>query len=265
MTKKLTLKERVESLNIIDDSLFHKMAEDIGFCEEIISTILGEKVEVLEVIPQASLKNLQGRSVITDALCKMENGSLCITEVQKADDDDHVRRVRLDTSCVTVNTMNTGTKFKEVPDVIAIFISKFDIFKAGKTVYHIDRKIRETGEISDNGLREIYVNTKNDDGTEIAELMRIFSKHDAYDYEKFPRTSERKHNFLVDEGGREEMCEIVEEYAREVAEEVAKEQALEHAKVLFESDVAFEIVRKTIKQLSDEELQEIYESVKGTV
>ena len=55
------------------------------------------------------------------------------------------------------------------------------------------------------------------------------------------------------------MCEIVEEYAREVA----KEQALEHAKVLFESEEAFEIVRKTIKQLSDEELQEIYESVKG--
>ena len=68
MTRKLTVKERVESLNIIDDSLFHKMAEDIGFCEEMISTILGETVEVLEVTPQTSLKNLQGRSVITDAL-----------------------------------------------------------------------------------------------------------------------------------------------------------------------------------------------------
>ena len=257
MTKKLTLKERVEALNIIDDSLFHKMAEDIGFCEEMISTILGEKVEVLEVTPQASLKNLQGRSVITDALCKMADGSLCITEVQKADDDDHVRRVRLDTSCVTVNTTKTGTTFKEVPDVIAIFISKFDIFKAGKTVYHIDRKIRETDEINDNGLREIYVNTKNDDGTEIAELMRIFSQHDTYDFGKFPKTSLRKQNFLVSEGGKEEMCEIVEEYAREVAEE----QAERHARKFFESGVSFEIVKNSIDALTEEVLRRIYEEV----
>ena len=260
MTRKLTVKERVESLNIIDDSLFHKMAEDIGFCEEMISTILGEPVEVLEVTPQTSLKNLQGRSVITDALCKMKNGKLCITEVQKANDDDHVRRVRFDTSCVTVNMMNTGTEFKEVPDVIAIFISKFDIFKAGKTVYHIDRTIRETGRISDNGLQEIYVNTKYDDGTEIAELMRIFSQNDAYDFEKFPKTSARKQNFLVSEGGKEVMCEIVEEYAREVAQE----QAEEHVRKLFENGASMELVKMSITSLSEEILQQIYESVKGT-
>lgn len=259
MTKKLTVKERVESLNIIDDSLFHKMAEDIGFCEEMISTILGEPVEVLEVTPQTSLKNLQGRSVITDALCKMKNGKLCITEVQKANDDDHVRRVRFDTSCVTVNMMNTGTEFKEVPDVIAIFISKFDIFKAGKTVYHIDRIIRETGKNNDNGLQEIYVNTKYDDGTEIAELMRIFSQNDAYDFKKFPKTSARKQNFLVSEGGKEAMCEIVEEYAREVAQE----QAEEIAEKLFLKGADFDMVKECVS-LPLEKLEEIYERVMST-
>lgn len=82
----------VEKLNVIDDILFQKMAEDVGFCEEMISTILDQKVKVLEVIPQSSIKNLQGRSVVLDVLCLLEDGRKCNVEVHKKDDDDHVKR-----------------------------------------------------------------------------------------------------------------------------------------------------------------------------
>ena len=67
--------EIIQQLNIIDDTLFQKMAEDIDFCEEMISTILERTVKILQVIPQNSIKNLQGRSVILDALCEMEDGT----------------------------------------------------------------------------------------------------------------------------------------------------------------------------------------------
>lgn len=118
-------------------------------------------------MPQTSIKNLQGRSVVLDALCLLEDGTKCDVEVQKANDDDHVRRVRYNAACVTANTTTAGVNFKEVPNVIMIFISKFDIFNLGKTIYHIDRVI----------------------------------------------------------GGRKEMCEAVERYAREVAFEEAQEAA----------------------------------------
>ena len=155
MQTQKTVREIVEKLNIIDDTLFQKMVEDIGFCEEVISTILEQKVIVKKVTPQNSIKNLQGRSVILDALCVLENGKDCNIEVQKADDDNHVKRVRYNTSCITANITDPGSKFEEVPNVIGIYISKFDMFKSGKTVYHIDRVIRETGKIQDNGLQEI--------------------------------------------------------------------------------------------------------------
>ena len=142
--------------------------------------------------------------------------------------------MRYNTSCVTANVTDPGVKFEQVPDVIGIFISKFDIFKAGKTVYHIDRVIRETGEIQDNGLWEIYVNTKIDDGSDIAALMHIFTEKDAYDFEKFPKVSRRKKQFKESEGGGEEMCEAVENYARECAEEAAKEAAKEATKATTE-------------------------------
>lgn len=68
------VQEIVQQLNIIDDTLFQKMAEDPEFCEEMISTILQQKVIVKTVTPQNSVKNLQGRSAVLDALCELENG-----------------------------------------------------------------------------------------------------------------------------------------------------------------------------------------------
>lgn len=225
MTDKLKVQQVVENLNVIDDTLFQKMAEDIGFCEEMISTILNQKVIVKRVIPQNSIKNLQGRSVVLDALCVLESGKECNVEVQKADDDDHVKRMRYNTSCVTANITEPGTKFEKIPEVIGIFISRFDMFREGKTIYHIVRVIRETGKVQDNGLQEIYVNTKVDDGTKIAELMHIFRENDAYDFEQFPKTSKRKQQFKKNEGGGTEVCNLVEEYGRECAEENAKANA----------------------------------------
>ena len=190
MTKN-KIEEIVLSLNVIDDTLFQKMAEDKDFCEEMLSTILQQKVMIESVIPQNSIKNLQGRSVILDALCVLEDGKRCNIEVQKANDDNHQKRVRYNTSCITANITNPGIKFEKVPNVIGIFISKFDMFKKGKTIYHIDRTVRETGDVTDNGLQEIYVNTKIDDGSDIAELMRIYKEQTVFDFDKFPKTSKK--------------------------------------------------------------------------
>ena len=248
----------VEKLNIIDDILFQKMAEDIGFCEEMISTILEQKVKVLKVVPQNSIKNLQGRSVVLDVLCELEDGRVCNVEVHKKDNDDHVKRVRYNTSCITANISEPGSKFENVPNVISIFISKFDVFEGGKTIYHIERVIREMDECQDNGLQEIYVNAKIDDGSDIAELMKIFTNQEAYDFKKFPKVSERKQQFLLKEGGKERMCELVDNYVRE--REIIK--AKETAKKLFINGASYELVRDSIDSLSDEEIKAIYEQVR---
>lgn len=263
MNEKEQTQRVVQQLNVIDDILFQKMAEDIDFCEEMISTILQQKVKVKKVTPQNSVKNLQGRSVILDALCELENGEECNVEVQKADDDDHQKRVRYNTSCITANITEPGVKFKNVPDVIGIYISKFDIFKSGKTVYHIDRVIRETGEVQDNGMQEIYVNTKIDDGTDIADLMHIFTEPDAYDFQKFPKVSKRKKQFKGNEGGEKEMCDLVENYANERAEKAAKEAERNSALRFFQNGASYEMVRASILSLTDEELQAIYEEATG--
>ncbi len=179
-------------------------------------------------------------------------------EVQKANDDNHERRVRYNASCITANIMEPGTKFEKVPDVISIFISKFDIFGDGKTVYHVQRVVRETGKVRDNGFYEIYVNTKIKDGTDIAELMKIFSESDAYDFEKFPKTSKRKRQFKLGEGSEGKMCEAVENFGKECA----KEAVMESAYNFFKNGASYEMVRASIHLLSDDELKEIYARAK---
>ena len=48
------------------------------------------------------------------------------------------------------------------------------VFKQGKTIYHVDKMIRETGIYVDDGLREIFVNTAVNDGSDISELCHVF-------------------------------------------------------------------------------------------
>lgn len=200
------------------------------------------------------------RSVVLDMLCVLENGKQCAVEVQKSNDDNHEKRVRYNTSCITANITEPGFKFANVPDVISIYITRFDIFKGKKSIYNVERVVQQTGEIRDNGLREIYVNTKIEDGTDISELMKIFKTHSAYDFDKFPKTSERKKHFLENKGGKYEMCDIVEKYAQEVAQKSAKEMA----RKLFENGVSYEMVRNSTDLLTDRQLKYIYKkAIKG--
>ena len=109
---KMTSSEEARALNPIDDLMFRKMAEDVGFCEEILRVILEDnELKVLETIPQWTGTNLQGRSVILDAKCVKSDGRQVNIEVQKEDDDDHQRRVRYNGAILTTNISEPGTKF----------------------------------------------------------------------------------------------------------------------------------------------------------
>lgn len=219
MSNKAKIREEAKKLNPIDDLMFRTMAEDVKFCEEILRVILeDEALTVLESTPQYAGTNPQGRSVILDAKCVLGDGRKIDIEVQKANDDDHQRRVRYNGAILTTNLTDPGEKFKDVPDVCVVFISKFDIFNGNLPLYHVDRVIRETGEKVDNGFEEVYVNAKVKDGSDVSELMEVFVNDDAYN-NKFPITSGSKRRYKETEEGQQVMCEIMERIAKEEREE----------------------------------------------
>lgn len=203
--------QAVKEYNLIDDVMFTKAAEDKKFCEEILRTILDDKeLIVVKSTPQSKLQNLRGRSVVFDAMCKLKGGAMVDIEVQKTNNDDHLKRVRYNSAVLTANITSPGTKFRRVPNVIIIFISKFDIFKDGYALYHVDKIVRESSRKIEDGLDEIYVNSAVKDGSKVSELMELFVDLKAYNKDEFPVVSETKKIYKETEEGVQTMCEITE-------------------------------------------------------
>lgn len=205
-------RSRVENFRVIDDVFFECLAQDIEVDTEILRTLLEDpKLEVIDVVVQSDQRNLYGRSVRLDALCTLGDGTLCNIEVQRSDKDDHMRRARFNASSITVKESEPGDLFKDVKEVYVVYISEFDFIKGGKTIYHIDKVIRETGEKIDDGLHEIFVNTAINDESDISDLMSCFTKKYVED-PKFPKLSARVSELKTTEGGLATMCTIMEGY-----------------------------------------------------
>ena len=239
----------VKLLNPIDDLMFCKMAEHREFCEEILRVILeDDELTVLDAIPQWQGKNLTGRSVILDAKCVTGDGRQINIEVQKADDDNHLKRVRYNAAVLTTNISETGKRFEFIPDVCIVFISKFDIFDGGLPLYHIDKVVRETGQVIEDGLTEIFVNTVNYDGSKPARLMKLFTENDAYSNDEFPVTSELKSRLKSSEGGSRTMNEILEKLISDEKKESekrgAKNEKLKIAKTMLEEGLSAELIMR---------------------
>lgn len=219
--------ERVRQLRPIDDAMFKKLAESKDVCQEILRVILDDnKLVVDEVISEDSIANIFGRSVRLDALCTLGNGTMCNIEIQKENVNDDIRRVRYNASSIVSRFSEKGQKFSEIPNVIVVYISQYDVFNFGKTIYHIDSVIRETNTVIDDGLSRIFVNTQyaDTDNTDVGELMSCFLQK-KINNNKFPKLAERLLYFKNNEKGVDFMCSIIEDYAREYAKEYAKEYA----------------------------------------
>lgn len=213
----MTLQEKmmkVKDLRPIDDVFFEELAKSIEVCQEMLRVILeDEELIVHSVITQSSEQNLYGRSVRLDALCTLGNGVKCNIEVQRANNDDHLRRARFNASSITVRESNPGEKFEDVLELYVVYISEFDFLKGGKAIYHVDKVLRETGVVVDDGLHEIFVNTVIDDGTDISDLMACFMKKEVNN-PKFPALSSEVTRLKETEGGTQAVCEVMEKYEK---------------------------------------------------
>lgn len=69
-------------------------------------------------------------------------------------------RVRFNAASIAVKDSQEGEKFEQIEDIIVVYISQFDIFKADRVLYHVDSTIRETGNRVDDGLYRVFVNTE---------------------------------------------------------------------------------------------------------
>ena len=245
--------EKVKQLRPIDDAMFKKLAESKAVCQEILRVILEDKrLIVNEVISEDSIANIFGRAVRLDALCTLGDGTVCNIEVQKENTDDDARRVRYNASSIVSRFTDKGKKFSEIPNVIIVYISEYDVFKQGRTIYHVNSVIMETNMVVDDGLSRIFVNAQysNTDNTDVGELMNCFLQKEI-DKNKFPELSKKLSYFKNNEKGVGSMCSIIEEYANEEKAEMLIKYVETLAETTESIDKACELLKITRKQYDD--------------
>ena len=245
--------EFVQKLRPIDNAFFPVLGQDPGVMEEILRVILNDDTLTVEkVIAEYTLPNLSGRGVRLDSFCETGDGHRINVEVQKADDDDHIRRCRYNAAGMTWKEAEKGTRFKDLPDVCVVYITEHDFLHGGRTVYHVDKILRENGSIIDDGSSVIYVNTAVNDGSAISDLMRCFLQKTVND-PRFPRLSERVHQYKNTEKGAAEMCEELERYIDDYIDEITAELQASNSekdKALSEKDKEIARLNELVASLS---------------
>ena len=249
--------EFVQKLRPIDNAFFPVLGQDPGVMEEILRVILNDDTLTVEkVIAEYTLPNLSGRGVRLDSFCETGDGHRINVEVQKADDDDHIRRCRYNAAGMTWKEAEKGTRFRDLPDVCVVYITEHDFLHGGRTIYHVDKILRENGSIIDDGSSVIYVNTAVNDGSAISDLMRCFLQKTVND-PRFPRLSEKVHQYKNTEKGAAEMCEELERYIDEITAELLasnseKDKTIsENSKIISEKNKAITEKDKEIARLNE--------------
>lgn len=225
--------EKVRQLRIIDDTFFRVVARNKLACQEILRTLLDDdELIVKEVIPQNEEYGLE-RSAVLDAICILGNGTLCNIEMQKADSDDDVKRARFYASIITTNHTPKGTKFRDIPNVKILYITEYDSLSNNQAITHVSRcqLINGKYEPIDDGEDIIFANAKASGDDKYSHLLQLFLRNDSFYDELYPELSNTVKYYKESEDGVNEMCEIIEEYAREkMAKAIAAKDAEIEAK-----------------------------------
>ena len=219
-------KASIARLNLMDNGFFQKVMQDTESCEEMLQILLQmPNLKVLTNQIERNIPNMTGHAVTLDLICEDDNGNIINVEVQKANDTNHQKRVRYNMACMDTLSIDKGKAYHELPDLYVIFISSFDLFKLRQTTYRIRRVIEDTTHYVENGTHELYVNTKVDDGSNIAQLMQYFKNSNGI-HPLFPKLSKQIYYYKETPEGVTTMGDVWEEYADEKVAKQAKEMAI---------------------------------------
>ena len=120
--------------------------------------------------------------------------------------------------------LSKGNDFEDLVDTYVIFITEKDKFGMGIPLYHIERKIAEMDNaLFGDGAHILYVNGeyKNLEHP-VGSLMHDFNCKDAKDIVN-PLLAEEVRYLKETEGGRSQMCRLLEEMRNEAAEKAKAE------------------------------------------
>ena len=174
-------KEQIKELTLLSDILItNVLRNNKPVAELILRTILNEpKLTIKELEVQKTIPNYKKRGVRLDMYAVDIENKVYNVEVQRVNEGASKRRARFNASLIDKDLLNPSEDFEKLPDVYVIFITERDVLGSGLAVYEIEKRIKQTGELFDDGSHVIYVNASVVEDTEIGRLMHDFREENA--------------------------------------------------------------------------------------
>ena len=175
-------REILKRLTLMSDALMRNVLKNIDCTEYILKTILEkQQLKIIEQTIQKDFKNLQGRSAILDCVAQDDKGILYNIEIQQENEGASPKRARYHSGLLDMNFLMNGHDFQELPETYIIFITRNDILKQNRPIYHIQRRILEGNLPFEDEAHIIYVNSSYQDNSKLGQLMHDFHCSNASD------------------------------------------------------------------------------------
>lgn len=170
-------------MNLCDFALFLSVMKNKEAHEITLSIIMEDpNLQLAEVHVEEVVLNKSGkRAIRLDAWAKDAEGTQYNTEMQNDIDGDDIRkRSRFYQGLIDTPIMKSGkgTKYKQLPSTVIIFITKEDIFGEDLAKYTFTEQCEEVeGLHLDDGTTKIFLNMASKNGSpELVSLLQYMKK-----------------------------------------------------------------------------------------
>ena len=203
------------SMNLFSAAFVRVVFSDPEATQYVLRILMGKPDLVVETdIPEYRVSKLGSHDSILDVYARDGSGTVYHIEVQLADNDNHILRVRTYSAMIDSDLLDKGKKYDELPDAYVFYISLHDFMNLGEPIALVRSYIGKKNVPYNDGKYIYYVNASVDDGSDVADLMDYFKSADPNDA-SHGALSKRIHFLKCEPGGEEAMCEITKSFVEE--------------------------------------------------
>ena len=244
-------------MNLFSTPFVRVVFSDPAATQYVLRILMGKPDLVVETdIPEYRVSKLGSHDSILDVYARDGAGTVYHIEVQLADNDNHILRVRTYSAMIDSDLLDKGKKYDELPDAYVFYISMNDFMGLGESIAKVESTIGKKKLPYDDGKHIFYVNASVDDGSDVADLMDYFKSADPEDA-SHGALSKRIHFLKCEPGGEEAMCEITKSFVEEG-------KVIGYIEAMRDDDASDEKILTKIKEKFDLSDFEAESFVKGT-
>ncbi len=274
-------RKTLQELTISSAFMFGAVMVDPENCKDFLERALGMKIARVEVSKEKSIVyNPEYKGVRLDVYAEDENNTHYNIEMQALSVTTIEKRARYYHDQIDMELLLSGLPYAELPDTYVIFVCDFDPFGLKKYRYTMKKVCKEEPEfLMEDGAHTIFLSTKGKNEEEVPEELINFLKYveaplseseKDFEDEFVARLQKAVKEVKVSrEMGARYMTfqELLNDERRagieEGKKEGKKEAELQTAYNLFKNGANYELVRVSVKGLTDEEVQTVYKEVCG--